>query len=173
MLEFDKFNRLAGKHRCKVHGSTWADRHKVRTRSTIDGSGGPGFDTSAVSKRFIERLFKESCQCPVCKATFATDAQYYAHLKQKKEMDDAHAQFFESNAGIIDELSGGLNPGEIETCEPVKTSLAPETVPGFSSTELSENRFGRIHIKQKGKEAKPVHDARDWAGDFLKDNPNG
>lgn len=162
VFEFDTGGRLAGRHRCKAtHGSTAPK--KPRKWFDLDNS----FDMASVSKRFLENLFKESYRCPACKATFKTETSYFQHVKQKAEMDEVHARFYESNEDVISVIAGD---GQPEAARPARPSAPPpEIASNLPAAGNAINEFGRIKLKGKGKdgESRPVKTPGDWWDEFT------
>lgn len=155
-FEFDKFGRLAGKHKCKGRGA--ASRPKKK-RPYFDYDN--DFDISTVSKTFIEKLFKESYQCPVCEEKFASEADYYRHLKDKKNYDDDHDKFYAENKNLIKDVAGDE---ELKTNVDLQKNnpLKPEVVSKFPKNSNAINEFGRIKVKGKDGKVKVVHHYKDW-----------
>ncbi|MFX0102281.1 MAG: hypothetical protein ACFFCS_22140 [Candidatus Hodarchaeota archaeon] len=155
-FEFDKFGRFGGKHKCKGRGATSRPKKK-RPYFDYDND----FDISTVSKSFIEKLFKESYKCPVCKEEFASESHYYQHLNGKKNYDDDHNKFYNQNKNTIEYLTDEeTRPINLESCE--NTSLGPEKVSKFPRDSNAINEFGRIKLKDKNGKVKAVHHHKDW-----------
>nr|MDO8108889.1 hypothetical protein [Candidatus Sigynarchaeota archaeon] len=171
MFEFDKFGRLAGHHKC--HGAASGVRSSRPLKKRPPALAESGFDISSVSKKFIENLFKESFQCPVCKEKFASEASYYQHLHQKKAIDDNHSAFYRNNGQIIENLditppgeeTVGSEPPVAPAASPA--SLKPDKVTVFPGKSSTINMFGGIRFKGKDGQSRMVKSYEDWWGEFT------
>ncbi|MHA1681671.1 MAG: hypothetical protein ACTSUE_11735 [Promethearchaeota archaeon] len=172
MFEFDKFGRLAGKHKCKAR-ETPVKRKEKRSWFDYDND----FDLSTISKQYLEKMFEESYQCPVCGEKFGSELHYYQHLKQRKEMDDDHFLFYQENRRIITEFSGHSRAtragqgGEVVSLN-ARDGTAPKKVPLTVIDTAAHDSFGRIRIKTRDGGSKLVHHNRDWY-DAWKDGGGG
>ncbi len=190
MFEFDSIGRLAGRHKCP--GPPQEHRQaKKKLSFDLDAS----FDLSSISKRFVENMFRDSCKCPVCAKEFSTDRAYYQHLRQKKEVDDAHEKFYNDNKAVIstiDDGTGGTREGDRKAirdqpAQPARGEREDEQdgeqdgeqegdldVPsketrGEDAGSSTMNAFGRIRLKTKDGKVKSVHTSADWWDEFKKD----
>ena len=174
-LEFDQYGRMLGKHKCKTIVDPSKSKKK-RSYFNYDGN----FDLTTVSKTFIEKLFKEAYTCPVCKLDFSTEGQYYQHLKQKKEFDNAHADFYRENRQVIDGFDDDENEGEDKNEEgnddnyqndanQNSKSIKPERTKAYATDDGGINYFGRIRFKNKQGKSKRVKSHEDWWEDFKEE----
>lgn len=165
MFEFDKNGRLSGHHKCS--GSTASLRPSRKPRPRPPAIAESGFDVSSVSKAFIEKLFKESYQCPVCKEKFASEASYYQHLRQKRSFDHAHEAFYDANGRVIENLEPA--PGGAESTpvpRPAAGGLEPRKLGAYPDGDSAINAFGGIRFKRKDGTVKPVRTYEDWWDEF-------
>jgi len=172
MFEFDRFGRLAGHHKCR--GSLPGVRSSRPLKPRPPALAEEGFDISSVSKAFIEKLFKDSFQCPVCKERFTSESSYYQHLRQKKAMDDKHEQFYRDNGPVIEKLDvTAADNTPKETPAPSTTlkqaSLKPEKVTIFPEDSSTINAFGGIRFKGKNGQSKMVKNYKDWWDEFSEE----
>ncbi|MHA1793590.1 MAG: hypothetical protein ACTSVI_13155 [Promethearchaeota archaeon] len=156
-FEFDKYGRLLGKHKCPKSGKKPS---KKKYAGTIDDQD---FNMSSISKKLVERLFKEVFQCPVCQARFSSESQFHNHFKQKKDYDDDHAEFYNKNKMQIEKLLDAKVHQDQESNIPsvVNKIAKPEKVSVIPSSDNAINQFGRLTIKQKGKTNR-VKNYKDW-----------
>ncbi len=168
MFEFDKNGRLAGHHKCSGSMANIKASRKLKPRPPAIVES--GFDISSVSKTFIEQLFKEACQCPVCKEQFSSEASYYQHLRQKRSLDEAHEAFYNKNGRVIENIeSTGSEAGtaSVPATRVVPTGLAPFKVTTRPSGTSAINTFGGIQFKRKDGTVKMVKTYEDWWDEFL------
>jgi len=171
MFEFDKNGRLAGHHRCSGSMANIRASRKLKPRPPALAEH--GFDISSVSKTFIEQLFKEACQCPVCKERFASEASYYQHLRQKRSFDDAHEAFYEQNGRVIenlDSISGQADISSAPSNLAAPAGLAPDKVTVHPTSTSAINAFGGIQFKRKDGTVKMVNRYEDWWEEFSSGN---
>lgn len=168
MFEFDKNGRLAGHHKCS--GSMANIRPSRGLRPRPPAIAETGFDISSVSKAFIERLFREAYQCPVCKEKFASEASYYQHLHQKRSVDDAHGRFYDENGRVIECLepaSEGATPLPVPATSGAASGIGPDKVTAFPTATSSINAFGGIRFKGKDGQVRMVKTYKDWWAEFA------
>ncbi|MEX2683950.1 MAG: hypothetical protein Q6373_020435 [Candidatus Sigynarchaeota archaeon] len=168
MFEFDKNGRLAGHHKCSGSMASIRASRKLKPRPPAIAES--GFDISSVSRTFIEQLFKEACQCPVCKERFASEASYYQHLRQKRSLDEAHEAFYDKNGRVIENLesiSGEVNAASPPAKAAMPASLAPDKVTSHPRDTSAINAFGGIQFKRKDGTVKMVRNYEDWWDEFV------
>jgi DNA-directed RNA polymerase subunit M/transcription elongation factor TFIIS len=167
LFEFDKNGRLAGHHKCSGSMANIRPSRKLRPRPPAISE--EGFDISSVSKAFIEQLFKEAFQCPVCKDKFASEASYYQHLRQKRSTDEAHEAFYNENGRVIENLEpAGVETGPLPSSSPALATpgLEPDKVTAFPTEHSTINAFGGIRFKGKDGTVKMVKTYKDWWDEF-------
>jgi hypothetical protein len=167
VFEFDKNGRLAGHHKCSGSMANIRPSRKLRPRPPAIAES--GFDISSVSKAFIEKLFKEAYQCPVCKEKFTSEASYYQHLRQKRSTDDAHAAFYDENGRVIENVEPVES--DVSTLPAISppaaaASLQPDKVTAYPTGPSALNSFGGIRFKRKDGQVKMVKTYKDWWDEF-------
>lgn len=167
LFEFSKDGRLAGHHKCSGSMANIRPSRKIRPRPPALAES--GFDMSSISKAFIEQLFKEAYQCPVCKEKFTTESSYYQHIRQKRSHDDSHDAFYIAHKRLIE----NIEPDEIEASNaspnphaPTPASLEPGKVTSFPTEPSTINTFGGIRFKRRDGTVKMVKNYKDWWDEF-------
>lgn len=178
MLEFDRFGRLSGKHRCPG-AKDEQQAHARKRRKPFDYDN--DFDLPSISKTYLEKQFMESYQCPACGLLFSDEAHFRQHLKQKREQDDEHHALYHGKV-TIEKEDTSFNPprgkarkqgmpehdsnrgqgGKTVQSTKSKKSPAPEIVSPVNTTGDGFNNFGRVRFKGKDGKATRVHSHQDW-----------
>jgi hypothetical protein len=167
LFEFDQHGRLAGHHKCSGSMANIRPSRKLKPRPPAISE--EGFDISSVSKAFIEQLFKEAYQCPVCKDKFASEASYYQHLRQKRSTDEAHEAFYNENGRVIENLepaSGEAGTSPTPSPATAQASMAPDKFTAYPTDTSAINAFGGIRFKGKDGTVKMVKTYKDWWDEF-------
>ncbi len=96
-------------------------------------------EESEIAEREYQQTHKQFFQCPVCAKNFTTERQLDQHIKEKKNIDDAHHNFF-LGGQYFDQINAFVNSPEY------KQGIG---IPVKKFQRLSEEvKFGKIVFKK-------------------------